>query len=179
MSVGFASTDRHIVCTLRGIHLRGVWSDGAKRFLAGRVDVREAQIKSAGGFADRARDIAGSTQDKLADVGSSVRDRAGNLKDSLADALETGANKLRQRGVPSGQLAGTTGSGSTAVEHDGRIAEVTTNVAGGMSATASWLRDADIDGLKIGIERQVKEHPGRTLLIAIGMGYLIGKAFRR
>ena len=49
----------------------------------------------------------------------------------------------------------------------------------------SWLRGtrtgtrADIDGLKTSIERQVKEHPGRTLLIAIGMGYLIGKAFRR
>ena len=28
------------------------------------------------------------------------------------------------------------------------------------------------------LEKQVKEHPGRTLLIAAGLGYLIGKAFR-
>jgi len=28
------------------------------------------------------------------------------------------------------------------------------------------------------MEREVKEHPGRTLLIAVGLGYLIGKAFR-
>jgi hypothetical protein len=47
-----------------------------------------------------------------------------------------------------------------------------------MEATADWLRDADIDGIKTGIERQVKEHPGRTLLIAAGLGYLIGRAFR-
>jgi hypothetical protein len=30
----------------------------------------------------------------------------------------------------------------------------------------------------MGIEQQVKEHPGRTLLIAAGLGYLLGKALR-
>jgi hypothetical protein len=48
-----------------------------------------------------------------------------------------------------------------------------------MQATADWLRDADIDNLREGVERQVKEHPGRTLLVAVGLGYLLGKAFRR
>jgi ElaB/YqjD/DUF883 family membrane-anchored ribosome-binding protein len=33
--------------------------------------------------------------------------------------------------------------------------------------------------MKHGIEQQVRDHPGRTLLIAAGLGYLIGKAFRR
>jgi ElaB/YqjD/DUF883 family membrane-anchored ribosome-binding protein len=135
------------------------------------------------GLADRARDIAGSAQDKLADVGSTVRDRAGTLKNSLADALETGADKLRQRGQAtggtSGQLAGATSSGGLAVEGDGRVAQVTDRVAGGMEATADWLREADLDSVRSGIERQVQEHPGRTLLIAVGLGYLLGKAFRK
>jgi hypothetical protein len=48
-----------------------------------------------------------------------------------------------------------------------------------MQSTADWLRDADIDGLKSGLERQIKEHPGRTLLMAAGLGYLLGKAFRK
>ena len=34
------------------------------------------------------------------------------------------------------------------------------------------------DGLKGSIEQQGKEHPGRTLLIAVGLGYLLGKALR-
>lgn len=131
----------------------------------------------SGGLADRARDLAGNAQDKLADVGSNVRERAGNLKDSLADALETGADRLRARGGD-GQLAGA-GGGSIAMSEDGRVAQVTDRVAGGMQATADWLRDADLDGLKSGVERQVKEHPGRTLLIAVGVGYLLGKAFRK
>ena len=134
------------------------------------------------GLADRARDIAGTTREKLADVGGTVRDRAGTLKDSLADALESGADKLRSRGAPiapgTGALAGETGAisiGST----DGRAAEVSQKVATGMEATASWLRETDLDDLRTSIEHQVKEHPGRTLLIAVGLGYLLGKALRK
>ena len=130
------------------------------------------------GLTDRARDIAGSAQERLADVGSSVRDRAGNMKNSLADMLESGADKLRQRASNDGQLAGATTAGSTTVS-DGRVAQVTDRVATGMSATADFLRDADLDSMRSGIERQVKEHPGRTLLMAVGLGYLIGKAVRK
>ena len=129
------------------------------------------------GFTDRARDLAGSAQDKLADVGSTVRDRAGNLKNSLADALDSGANRLRQRSTVN-DLAGSTTTGSVAVESETRMTQVSKKVATGMESTADWLRDADLNNLRTGIERQVKEHPGRTLLIAAGLGYLIGKAFR-
>ncbi|HEY6825569.1 MAG TPA: hypothetical protein VI259_01855 [Gemmatimonadaceae bacterium] len=130
-------------------------------------------------FSDRARDIAGTAQDKLADVGSTVRDRAGNLKNSLADALDSGANRLRQRGTGTqSDLAGASTTGTVAIENDGRMAQVSKKVAGGMESTADWLRDADLDSLRTGLERQVKEHPGRTLLIAAGLGYLVGKAFR-
>jgi ElaB/YqjD/DUF883 family membrane-anchored ribosome-binding protein len=133
-------------------------------------------------FTDRARDMAGSAQGKLADIGSTVRDRAGTMKDSLADALETGADKLRQRGAQAGDqggnLAGATSAGSVAMG-DGRVSQVTDRVATGMDKTADWLRDADLEGLRTSVETQVKEHPGRTLLIAAGLGYLLGKALRK
>ena len=136
--------------------------------------------RPAHGLGDRARELADSAQDKLADVGSTVRDRAGNLKNSLADALDSGANRLRHRsGGPQSELAGATPSGSVAVEGDARMTKVSNKVASGMESTADWLRDADLDGLKSGLERQVKEHPGRTLAVAVGLGYLLGKAIRK
>jgi hypothetical protein len=126
---------------------------------------------------DRARDLASNAKDKLADVGSAVSERASGAKDKLADALSSGADKLRQRG---GNVAGATaGGGAVALEADGRSTQVTERVATGMQATADWLRDADLDNLRSGLERQVKEHPGRTLLLAVGLGYLVGKAFRK
>ena len=125
------------------------------------------------------RDVAGPPQEKLADVGSTVRDRAGNLKDSLANALDSGAERLRQRGSSVAQISTATEGPSVALEASSRVAPVKARVASGMEATAGWLRETDLDSVKGGIERQVKEHPGRTLLVAVGLGYLIGKAVRK
>ena len=141
---------------------------------------RDASTDSAG-LADRAKSALGTAGDKLADAGSTVREKAGTLKTSLADALESGAERLRQQGT-SGAMAGATATGGTAgmiADENNRLAGVSNQVAGGLQASADWLRDADLDGLKSGLERQVKEHPGRTLAVAVGLGYLLGKAIRK
>ena len=134
----------------------------------------------ASGLADRAKSAAGAAGDKLSDVGSTVRDKAGNFKNTLADALESGAERLRQQAT-GGQTAGATASGGSTsmVADDNRMAQTSNQIAGGMQGAADWLRDADLDGLKSGLEKQVKDHPGRTLAVAVGVGYLLGKAFRK
>ena len=133
----------------------------------------------AQGMADRAKSAASAAGDKLADVGSTVRDKAGTLKTTIADALESGAERLRQQA--SGQLAGGSAAGGSTgvITEDTRLVQTSNQLAGGMQGAADWLRDADLDGLKSGIERQVKEHPGRSLAVAVGVGYLLGKALRR
>ena len=136
----------------------------------------------ASGLADRAKSAASTAGDKLTDVGSSVREKAGSLKNSLADALESGAEKLRAQSAGSGQMASASAAdGSTAMVTDetNRLAQTGNQLAGGMQASADWLREADLDGFKAGIERQVKEHPARSLAVAVGLGYLLGKAFRK
>lgn len=134
----------------------------------------------ARGVSDRARSAASAAGDKLADVGSTVRDKAGNLKTTIADALQSGAERLRQQAASNAQVAGAGAEGGTSIiADDNRLAQTSNQLAGGMQGAADWLRDADLDGLKSGIERQVKEHPGRSLAVAVGLGYLLGKALRR
>ena len=113
---------------------------------------------------------------RVRNVASSVKNKASNIPAILADGLERGANALRQnRTAP---VDSTSGS-SVALVNDSSIAAVTDTLATGMQSSADWLRDADLDKIKTDVEKQVKEHPGRTLLIALGAGYLLGKAFRR
>ncbi|HEY8166544.1 MAG TPA: hypothetical protein VIF83_13405, partial [Gemmatimonadaceae bacterium] len=75
--------------------------------------------------------------------------------------------------------AESTGGGSVALVNDSSITAVTDTLATGMQSSADWIRDADLEKIKSGVEEQVKEHPARSLLIALGAGYLIGKALRR
>ena len=130
----------------------------------------------AGGVAGDADQVAGrfkQGKEAMSEKLGQAREKAGELKMTLADKLEAGAEKLRQRGQSG--LYASAGAGG-AVASDGRMAELGGTLADGLQGTADFLRDGD---LKESIEKQVKEHPGRTLLIALGVGYVLGKAFRR
>jgi hypothetical protein len=115
--------------------------------------------------------VKGTASEKL----GQVKEKVSGLNASLADKLDAGADKLRQRGQTS-QLAGATGTGTTGVAADDRMAQVNDRLAAGMENTANWLRNGD---LQESIEQQVRTNPGRTLLIALGVGYVLGKAFRK
>ena len=110
-----------------------------------------------------------TVQDKF----GQVKDKARELQATLADRLDSGAEKIRQKKTAT--LASATDSGTVSATADTRMANVQDSVARGMNKSADWLRNGD---LKADIERQVRENPGRTLLIALGLGYVLGKAFR-
>jgi ElaB/YqjD/DUF883 family membrane-anchored ribosome-binding protein len=111
-----------------------------------------------------------------ADIGRervSARERAGQLKATVADRLETGAGRLRQRTTDTAKL-----DRAVALTKE-KVAEASDSVATRMETTAEWLRAANMASVQRRLEKQVKENPARALLIAAGIGYLLGRAFKR
>jgi hypothetical protein len=118
---------------------------------------------------------SGNGADRITSTpGTGLKSRAAGIPAMLADGLQAGADALRQR-----RATTSTGSSVTALANDPAIAAVTDSLATGMQSSAEWLRDADMDKLKEGVEKQVKEHPARTLFVALGAGFLLGKVLRR
>ncbi|HEX8718994.1 MAG TPA: hypothetical protein VF722_18695 [Gemmatimonadaceae bacterium] len=101
-----------------------------------------------------------------------ARDRAVELKATVADKLEAGAVKLRDR-VSSAEMPGVPSKTRA------RLEQASQKVAAGMENTADWVRTADAEKAREGIEYQVKTRPGRSLLVALGLGFLIGSVFKR
>jgi hypothetical protein len=134
----------------------------------------ESASTSKGG--DQSSIDSGGVSGRMKSVATSVKQKASTIPAMLADGLEAGAEALRQR-QPSPNA--TTPGTSVAVASDSSIDAVTDTLATGMQSSADWIRDADLDKLKSGVEKQVKEHPARSLLVALGAGYLIGKILRR
>jgi len=118
---------------------------------------------------------AGQAKEKVQEKYGQVKDKARELQSSLADRLDAGADKLRQRNQNATLAGATSTGGSAGVVSEERVANVQDSVARGMNKSADWLRNGD---MKADIEKQVRENPGRTLLIALGVGYVLGKAFR-
>ncbi|MEO8879802.1 MAG: hypothetical protein ABI446_05350 [Gemmatimonadaceae bacterium] len=110
--------------------------------------------------------------DKVEESAESIRERAVQLKTSLADRLESGAGTLRRRVNDTSKL-----DDAIATTKE-RVAGASDRVASGMEKSAEWLRDADVASFKRGIERQVRDNPGTTLLVAGAIGYVLGRAFK-
>jgi hypothetical protein len=106
-----------------------------------------------------------------------VRGTTGNFQALLADALEDGAKALR------GRVGGESeaGAGSAARPEPGlarlRASEVA--AAAVLERSAMWLRENDLTELATLARRQLKEHPARTALLALGLGFVFGRASRR
>jgi len=133
-------------------------------------------LSSTSATSDTSSTDSGGVSGRVRNIAASAKDKASNIPAIIADGLERGANALRQTRTTSGD---STGGSAVALVNDSSIAAVTDTLATGMQSSADWLRDADLDKIKTDVEKQVKEHPGRTLLIALGAGYLLGKVFRR
>jgi hypothetical protein len=129
-----------------------------------------------------ATDKLGQAREMAGERLGQAKEKATQLKATLADRLEAGANTLRERanttGAGGAQLAGATaGTGSAAgILDNEQVQRLAAPAADAMQKTADFLRNGD---LQESLEEQVRTNPGRTLLIALGVGYLLGKALRR
>ena len=126
------------------------------------------------GAMDGAAESVNAARDKASQVGDELKERAGDaleavhgqvgdLQATLADKLDSGARTLRER----------VGSG------DSRLTSAGESVAGGLERTAFWLRENDLGDLGTMLRQQLRDHPGRTAVVALALGILLGRSSRR
>jgi hypothetical protein len=148
----------------------------------GSLDLGSAQGGSAGqqSLGDRVASARDTATDKLSqakDVAGErlgqAKEKATQLKSTLADKLEAGANSLRSGQPADGaQFAGV---GGATAESDAQLAQLKSTGANVLQKSADFLRTGD---MRSSIEEQMRTNPGRTLLFAVGIGYVLGKAIR-
>ncbi len=59
-----------------------------------------------------------------------------------------------------------------------RAADAAHSTAGWLAGLSDYMRETDLDNLRLDIEDQVRQNPLRSVLIAVGAGWLIGKIVR-
>jgi len=126
---------------------------------------------------DGAADSVNAAREKVGEVSEDLKERAGealgavhgqvgDLQASLADSLDSGAEAIRQR--IGGSISGVRG----------RLTDAGEAVAGRLERSAYWLRENDLGDLGTMLRQQLRDHPGRTALVALGLGILIGRSSR-
>ena len=114
-------------------------------------------------ISDRGFDPIEQTKAKITEFGSAAADKIDQSRGVAADGLEGAAETLHQKAdqLPGGE----------------KVSGMAHSAAEKMSATADYVRRNDLSAMLEDVEEMVKKNPGPALAIALGLGFLVARAF--
>ena len=113
---------------------------------------------------DKVTDAAVKVKEKTEEFGKSVQNKIDEQRTPATDTLHTAASKLHEsaENLPGGE----------------KVTSIAHGAADKLEATAGYIRDHDVQAMMTDVENVVRRFPGRSLLIAAGVGFLLGRALR-
>jgi hypothetical protein len=114
---------------------------------------------------DRAAGLGSKLREKASQVTSTVSDTVGRQRDNVVGGLDRAASTIHEKAgsLPGGQKA----------------ANAANRLADGMESTASYLRDHDLKDMGNSVAGICRKYPVQSLLSAVAIGFLMGRALRK
>ena len=125
----------------------------------------DLRSKDAGELIDDARTKAG-------DIAETARNKAGEASAVAADKVETAMNAT---GEQFANLASTVRERAP----EGRMGDVATSAADAIERGGQYLQQADLQSIRGDLERIIRERPIESLVVGLGVGYLLARSMRR
>jgi ElaB/YqjD/DUF883 family membrane-anchored ribosome-binding protein len=107
-------------------------------------------------------DTANKATEKSKELGRTAMNKIEESRTSVASSLQSAATTLHQKADSGVQAAG----------------NVAHSAADKLEAVAGYMRDNDTKKMMADVEEVVKKNPGRSLLVAVAVGFLAGRALR-
>lgn len=113
---------------------------------------------------DKVTEAAATAKQKVSEAGRQATDRIDEKRGPAADAIESAASTIHEKAesLPGGET----------------VRSVAHSAADKLESTAGYIREHDVRAMFSDVEDIVKRNPGPSLLIAVAVGFLIGRAFR-
>ncbi len=176
--------ERHYAWVMQALEALGAGADTAiGRVEAGvetvhgrTADAIEAGERELMVAAEKARQTAGELGDRARETAADLGDRARGLAANAGDkALEVAGTGLE------GAARGLDRAAEWADDRGGfvaRAAPPARRFADVLEQEGIHLREQDIDAVRRDVEHGVRSHPIRSVLIAAGIGYVVGRMLR-
>jgi methyl-accepting chemotaxis protein len=111
---------------------------------------------------DKAEDVADDVRDKAQQVGSQVADKADAATTTVGDKMTDVAQTIRQKAPVSGPMADAADTAADTLQRAG-----------------TYLQQQDLNDMRADLEGIIRRHPIESLLIGLGIGYLLARSTRR
>ena len=112
---------------------------------------------------EKVSDAAEQVTQKVSELGHTAADKIDVNRDAAAGGIEKAASALHEKAdsLPGGE----------------KVTSFAHATADKLSSTADYVREHDVKRMMADVETVVKNNPGRSLLVAAVIGYLVGRAF--
>jgi len=111
---------------------------------------------------DAARDKAAELADQAQQVGAQVVDKADAATTTVGEKLTDVAQTIRDKAPASGPVADAADTAAETLQRAG-----------------TYLREQDLTDIRADLEGLIRRHPIESLLIGLGVGYLLARSMRR
>jgi ElaB/YqjD/DUF883 family membrane-anchored ribosome-binding protein len=127
-------------------------------------DFTDTLSDTAQSVKDKVTDVAATAKQKASDAGRQASDKIDEKRGPAADALRSAASTIHEKAedLPGGET----------------VKSAAHSAAEKLESTAGYIREHDVKAMLSDVEEIVKRNPGPSLLIAVALGFLIGRAFR-
>ncbi len=130
---------------------------------------------------NKATSFKDPVQDDSSTLGEKISDTATQVKDKVSDLGRTAADKIDEnRGAAAGGLekaASALHEKAESLPGGEKVTSLAHATADKLNSTADYVREHDVNRMMADVETLVKNNPGRSLLAAAVIGFLVGRAF--
>ena len=109
-------------------------------------------------FADKSSGVVATMTAKAQEFGVAAATKANEAATVVGGKIGSMANAIRDN-----------------APHDGAVANVATSVVDGLESASSYLKEKKFDHVAKDVTALVRSYPVQSLLIGIGLGYLLGR----
>ena len=109
-------------------------------------------------FSDKTGGAVANLTSKAQEFGATAANKANEAATVVGEKIGSLANVIREK-----------------APREGAVATAATAVVDGLESASSYLREKKFDHLAKDVTALVRSYPVRALLIAVGLGYLLGR----
>lgn len=120
-----------------------------------------ADDTSSQSITDKAKEISSNITDKASEIGDQASDKADAAMSATGAKMETLAQTVRQN-APAG-----------------KVGEYATTAANALERGGNYLQASDLSDVQLDIEQIIRRRPVESLLVGLGVGFLLARAMRR
>lgn len=112
--------------------------------------------------ASTVKDKAQQAADKAQDLGQQAVDRADDATTTVGEKMTDVAQTIRDKAPANGPVANAADTAATTLERAG-----------------TYLQEQDLADMRADLEGIIRRHPIESLLVGLGVGYLLARSMRR